>query len=102
LQLERTALAWRCTVLALLVAALVSVRMLFGTFGPVAIVVGGVGVALALLLRALAVRRVAAVWSRLRSAGDQQVRLPDGVPLVLCAAVVVAAGVVALVYVFVE
>lgn len=101
MQLERTALAWRRTVLALLVASLVGVRMLFGTFGHVAIAVGAVGLTLALLLRALAVRRVSAAWSRLRSSGEQQVRLPDGVPLVLCTAVVLTVGAVALVYVFV-
>jgi len=102
LQLERTALAWRRTVLALLVASLASVRVLFGTFGYAAIAIAAVGVALALLLRALAVRRISAAWDRLAAAGERAAWLPDGVPLALCTAVVVAVGLVALGYVFVH
>lgn len=102
LQLERTALAWRRTVLALLVASLAGVRVLFGTFGYAAIAVGGVGLALALLLRGMAGRRVRAAWWRLSESGEYDTRLPDGLPLALCTVVVLAVGLFALVYAVAE
>lgn len=99
LQLERTALAWRRTVLALAVSALASVKVLFGPLGYGAVAVGVVGMALAFLVRALAERRHRLTYRRLTARGDDRTRLPGGLPLVLCAAVVAVVGVVALVYV---
>lgn len=98
MQLERTALAWRRTVLALVVASLAGVRVLFGTFGYAAIGLGAAGIAVALLLRAMAGRRVRAEWSRLSASGESDARLPGGLPLALCTVVVLAMGLLALVF----
>src|SRR5699024_1336060 len=99
LQLERTALAWRRTVLALAVSALASVKVLFGALGYVAVAVGGVGLALAFLLRALSERRHRQAHRRLIADGADHLPLPGAAPLALCAVLVAVVGVVALIYV---
>ena len=99
LQLERTALSWRRTVLAVAVAALASVKVLFDPLGYAAIVVGGVGLTLVFLLRALSERRHRLTHRRLIAGGSDHTPLPGAAPLALCAAVVAVIGAMALVYV---
>lgn len=99
LQVERTALAWQRTVLSVAVAALASIKVLFGALGYGAVAVGVVGIALAFLLRALAERRHRQVYRRLITGAADRSRLPGAAPLALCAAVVAVVGVVALGYV---
>lgn len=99
-QLERTALAWRRSVLALAVASLASVQVLFGVFGYGAVAVAAVGLAVAALLRLLSGLRYRRAHRALsRSASGERPRLPGAAPLALCAACVVAAGLVSLAYV---
>ena len=99
LQLERTALSWRRTVLAVAVAALASVKVLFDPLGYAAIAVGGIGLTLAFLLRALSERRHRSTHRRLIADGPDHTPLPGAAPLALCAGLVAVVGVVALAYV---
>lgn len=91
LQPERTRLAWRRTVAALTLAALVSLRLLPPALGTWALAVAWAGVLAAGGLWVAAARRGAAVDRALRVPGQP---LPDGT-LSFVLAVVVTAGAVA-------
>lgn len=69
LQLERTFLAWRRTCLALAVATGVAVRYAAATTGPAVIVLGVVGVGLAVGADRLAARRYSRDRARPDSSG---------------------------------
>lgn len=70
LQPERTALAWRRTALSLLIASVGAARVLGAQLGPVAVVLGVVGVVWAVVVHHLAGRRVGRSTARLLDAGD--------------------------------
>ena len=96
LQLERTTLAWRRTLLALAAASLAAVKVLLpiGTTGAFA--VGGAGVAAALLIGAAVIRRHRRAHRAL-TGGDH--RLPDARPLALSAVLTLTLGLTALLFV---
>lgn len=99
LQLERTALSWRRTVLALAAAAFAGAKVLFGPLGYAAVIVGGAGLVLALLLYVLSGRRYLREHRRLTRTGEGHAPLPGAGTLALCSAMVAVAGVLALTYV---
>ena len=88
LQPERTALAWRRTVLSLALGALIALRVLPRVLGPWSVVAGFAGIALAALIWVLAGRR--ARQTRKALLGSAQ-PMPDA-RLLLLLAVVVAGG----------
>ena len=90
LQPERTRLAWRRTVAALAVGALVSLRVLPPVLGDWAAVAGGIGLVAGVALWVAATRRARAVDRAVRTPGRA---LPDG-RLLLMLAVVITAGAV--------
>ena len=89
LQPERTALAWRRTVLALAVGALVSVRLLPSVLGDWTVATGLAGVVAAAGLWVAARRRSAATDAAFR---DPAVAAMPGGALLAAAALLTAAG----------
>lgn len=85
LQPERTLLAWRRTALALAVASIIIVRFTLELYGGFAIIVGAVGLGLALAAAWLAHRRYVAAHTELHRSGT----LPSGGILVALLAVTV-------------
>lgn len=78
LQPERTALAWRRTALALVVAAVVGIRVLPTLLGPWAIIPAGVGIALAVAILVASHYRYQQHHERLTTAATDRIALPDG------------------------
>lgn len=98
MQLERTALAWQRTLLALAVASLAVGRGLATVIGPTSWMIAGAGLAITLTLFVIVRRRYVSAHLHLTriDAGS----LPSGALLIAaCAAVGFAAGVAALVFV---
>jgi uncharacterized membrane protein YidH (DUF202 family) len=96
LQLERTTLAWRRTVLALAASSLVGVKVLLPVGTAAAFAVGGGGVAAALIIGGVVIRRHRHAHHALVH-GDQ--RLPDARPLAMSAALTLSLGLTALLFV---
>ncbi len=96
LQPERTALAWRRTVLALAVGAIVALRLLPPVLGLWSIAIGLTGLALAIVMWVLSARRAdQATQALLHQAGH----LPGGGLLLVLALTVAGAAALGLVYV---
>ena len=89
LQPERTELAWRRTVLALAIGALVSVRVLPGVLGGWTVATGLAGVGAAVVLWVASHRRTQR--SRMAFRGSHPEAMPGGV-LLLATALLTAAG----------
>ena len=96
LQPERTALAWRRTALALVVAAIVGIRVLPSLLGAWAIVPAGLGVVLALIIFAASHLRYRAHHHRLTSADTDRIALPGGALPALMTLTALAGGVASL------
>jgi uncharacterized membrane protein YidH (DUF202 family) len=96
LQPERTELAWRRTTLALTVGALVALRLLPPALGSWSISVGLAGLVIAVLIWALAHRRLRYTNQALRHERGQ---LPGAGLLLLLAAVTTAGAAFGLLYV---
>jgi putative membrane protein len=96
LQPERTELAWRRTTLALVVGALIALRLLPAVLGPWAISVGLTGLVLAALLWVLARRRA---HQTAQSLVHNHGPLPGGVLLLLLATLTTAGAALGLLYV---
>jgi putative membrane protein len=97
LQPERTALAWRRTVISLLLGSVVASRLLAGGIGGWALAVGASGVVLTGLIWFLAAER----GRRANRAVTDGEFLPGGGLLLLLSVVVAAAAAVGIVYVLV-
>ncbi len=98
LQLERTALAWQRTLLALAVASLAVGRGLATVMGPASWVIAGAGLAITVTLFVIVRRRYVAAHLHLTRIDAKS--LPNDARLVaVCAAVGVVAGVAALAFV---
>jgi hypothetical protein len=97
LQPERTELAWRRTVLAIALGAVVSLRLLPPVLGVWSIAFGFAGLALAAAIWTLAHRRTAGIRRALLGSPGP---LPDGGLLLLLALLVTGGAAVGLVYVF--
>jgi putative membrane protein len=96
LQPERTALAWRRTVLALAVGSIVALRLLSPVLGVWSIAIGLAGLALATVMWGLAGRRAAqASRALLHAAGH----LPGAGLLLFLALTIAAAAALGLIYV---
>ncbi len=93
LQPERTALAWRRTALALVVAAVVGIRVLPTLLGAWAVVPAGAGVVLAVVVLVASHRRYREQHVRLTTADSDRIALPDGALPALVAAATVCGGV---------
>ena len=93
LQPERTALAWRRTALALVVAAVVGIRVLPSLLGVWAIVPAGAGLILAVVVLVASHRRYREQHGRLTAADSDRIALPDGRLPALVAATTLAASV---------
>jgi len=96
LQPERTELAWRRTVLAVTVGALVALRLLPGVLGSWAVGAGIVGLALAALLWVLAHRRARSTG---RALLHEDEALPGGGLLLLLAGLASTGAALGLLYV---
>ncbi|MFB7893636.1 DUF202 domain-containing protein [Microbacterium sp. NPDC056044] len=93
LQLERTALAWRRTGLALAVGALLAVRVLPGHFGAWVLIPAGSGLVLSVVVAAHAQLRYLAVHRRLTSSvEDDRIPLLDGRLLIFVTASMLTVG----------
>jgi len=96
LQPERTALAWRRTVLALIVAALVALRLLPGVLGLLPwLPIAAVGLVAVVAIAVTGLRRADAVTSSLSRDRDRAV-LPGGALLAALALLVSSGGVAGL------
>ncbi|PZE32863.1 DUF202 domain-containing protein [Curtobacterium sp. MCSS17_006] len=102
LQPERTALAWRRTALALVVASLVAVRILPELLGTWAILLAGLGLIASVAVLVAAHRRYRIVHRTLTRSDTDRVPLPSGWLPLAVAAGVVASGVAAAVVVTVK
>lgn len=92
LQPERTALAWRRTALALVVAAVIGIRVLPMLLGAWAVIPAGAGVVLAVVVLVVSHRRYREQHARLTSASSDHVALPDGtLPAIVAAATLAGA-----------
>lgn len=78
LQPERTALAWRRTALALVIAAAVGFRVLPAFLGPLALVGAGAGIAIAFAVFVAFHRRYRSQHELLTTAGTPRTVLLDG------------------------
>lgn len=78
LQPERTALAWRRTALALVVGAVVSIRVLPTLLGTWALVPAGAGIVLAVALLVASHKRYRRQHDLLTSADSDRIVLSDG------------------------
>jgi putative membrane protein len=96
LQVERTTLAWRRTVLALAAASLAGVKVLLPVGAVGAFAVGGGGLAVALIIGGVVIRRHRRTHHAL-TRGDR--RLPDARPLAMSAALTLTLGLTALLFV---
>lgn len=92
LQPERTALAWRRTALALVVAAVVGIRVLPIMLGEWAIIPAGAGIALAVAILFASHHRYHTQHQRLTTATTDRIALPDGTLLALVASTTLLAG----------
>jgi hypothetical protein len=97
LQPERTALAWRRTVVALAVGALIALRLLPPTLGAWSLAAGFAGVSLAAVIWVLAGRRARTTRDALL--GSSEPLLPDAALLLLLALVVTGGAALGLLYV---
>nr|WP_042185769.1 DUF202 domain-containing protein [Kibdelosporangium sp. MJ126-NF4]CEL16873.1 Inner membrane protein [Kibdelosporangium sp. MJ126-NF4]CTQ91899.1 Inner membrane protein [Kibdelosporangium sp. MJ126-NF4] len=98
LQVERTALAWMRTCLALVAVALIAFRFAAHTSLPTALALGAVVVPLALLAFRLA-------WRRYRTSDESLAtgkRLPDGVLPLTVTLITALTGALGLVYVLID
>ena len=106
LQVERTALAWRRTGIAVLVGSIIGLRVLPPQLGWGSVALGVVGAALALLLLWASARRHRRVVEAMPGAGSSALpggtrsgrALPGGALLVVVAVTVLLLGVGALTY----
>jgi putative membrane protein len=96
LQPERTALAWRRTALALIVGALVGIRILPAILGPWALVPAGGGLLLALLVLVQSHHRYRTQHRVLTTSRTDRIPLPDGRLPALVAVAALLAGAAAL------
>jgi uncharacterized membrane protein YidH (DUF202 family) len=96
LQPERTALAWRRTALALVVGAVVGIRVLPALLGPWALVPAGAGIVLAVTLLVASHRRYLRQHALLTTATSARIVLSDGRLPGLVAGTVLLAGVACL------
>lgn len=96
LQPERTALAWRRTALALIVASLIGIRILPLTLGAWAAVPAGFGILAALLVLVLSHRRHRVVHETLVTSASDRVPLPSGGLPLLVVVMVMGGGLGAL------
>ncbi|MCU1432742.1 MAG: hypothetical protein JWP95_1847 [Actinotalea sp.] len=94
LQLERTALAWRRTALALTLGPLVAARILFPDLGLAAVVLALAGMAAGIVIAAAAAARHRAE-AALVSTDDERVSLPGGRLLLFTATIPTVGGLVA-------
>lgn len=78
LQPERTALAWRRTALALVVAAVIGIRVLPMLLGAWAVIPAGAGVVLAVVVLVASHRRYREQHARLTAGSSDRIALPDG------------------------
>jgi uncharacterized membrane protein YidH (DUF202 family) len=92
LQPERTALAWRRTALALIVAAVVGIRVLPALLGPWVLIPAGAGIAIAVAVLVASHRRYCVQHERLTKAGIARIPLLDGALPGLMALVTIFAG----------
>lgn len=98
-QPERTALAWRRTAVALLVALLVAARVVIGTGMPALIVMLGLALGLAVVLISFGHRRYLRSAAVLHSDGvgpSPHGPLPDGAALGALAALTMVVGLLSL------
>lgn len=93
LQPERTALAWRRTALALVIAAIVGVRVLPGLLDPWALIPAGSGIILAVTVLHASHRRYGVQHQRLTGSESDRVALPGGFLLAIVSGIAVAGGV---------
>ncbi|RUQ98346.1 DUF202 domain-containing protein [Labedella endophytica] len=93
LQPERTALAWRRTALALVVAAVVGIRVLPTLLGDWAMIPAGAGLVLAVIVLLASHRRYREHHVRLTTSTSDRIALPDGALPALVAATTLAAGI---------
>lgn len=98
LQLERTALAWRRTALALLVGSMVATRILPELGGPWMLLPASIGIGIALTLLVLAHRRYRIHHARLVGHEGNQM-LDSGGLQAITAAFVLCSGMICLVVV---
>jgi len=92
LQPERTALAWRRTALALIVAAVVGIRVLPTLLGAWALIPAGAGIALAVGILIASHRRYDQQHERLTTTDSNRIALPDGALHALVAVAAVLGG----------
>jgi putative membrane protein len=96
LQLERTALAWRRTGLALTVGALVATRILPDVLGAWALIPAGFGLIAAVAIIVLAHRRHQPSAHDLLAANHDRVPLPSGLLLGAVTVLCIGGGIAAL------
>ncbi|CAN5188084.1 hypothetical protein BH11ACT4_BH11ACT4_23270 [soil metagenome] len=97
LQLERTALAWQRTLLALAVGALLASRGLLADLGAWSYLIGGTGLVVVLVLALLVQRRYRRAHLRLVAGADRA--LGDAALVAACAVLALGCGVAALAFV---
>jgi putative membrane protein len=96
LQAERTVLAWRRTALALAVAAVGAARLAAPALGPVALLLGAVGLLQAVVVAACSSGRYRSVPTSIMACGDLRDLRRPALPLAALAASGFAIGVLAL------
>lgn len=92
LQPERTALAWRRTALALVVAAVVGIRVFPALLGTWALIPAGAGIVLAVGILIASHRRYYQQHERLTTTDSNRIALPDGTLPALVAVTAVVGG----------
>ena len=97
LWVERTALAWRRTALAVAVGSLAALRILPEVLGLWAFIPAALGAGVSFVAFVLTHRRYRRVHTMLTSSGSERVALSGGVLPALMAAATVGGGVLALV-----
>lgn len=96
LQAERTEMAWRRTALAVAVGAVGGTRLAVPHLGYAAVLIGSVGLLLAVVVSGVARRRYRAIHRSLTAHGDLTSVRSAGVPIVGLVLGSVALGVLAL------
>ena len=86
LQPERTSLSWQRTTLALGVAFLVTARLLAHESSPLALAIGGVGIAITIAILSVGHRRYVTAHTALTGAAGEQARFHTAWPLLVWAA----------------